>query len=520
MTASMTITDHLLQAALRYVEHGDVNGLQAVLREHPAIVRWRGIVDARGLIHAAAEVGRVDMLSVLMEAGADPNMAEGERIDEEDGPVYQPGYVPLHHAVWGGHEGAVNLLLAHGALATLTDHAGGTPLHTARKLQIAEALLKAGADPNAQCWMRYFDETLGWHFAGRPLHAAAQRGDAAMIHALVTHGAAVDGTDAITARTALHYAAARGEGEAVKVLLEHGADPDAISDEAGYGQKWGHTPLHYSAKEGHEKVVLMLLAAGADSRLLGGAQGQTAGDLASQKDHGGVAKILAMATTFARDSTTRESLKEAARHAPKFASAAKGLEGLFGLKDKGSLRSGPTFDEDTHATGKPDLPLRDADRIKNDIVKLCVDDLRAITEGLQSGDDSGLENIWEEICVQVQGEQSIFWSMYEDLVDTCVTAHVMTLNRDEKIALWLTTDDGLDWSLDQQDDDDGCLVPFSNDAILEELRSCVLSVAEDYENDRIDSYKWGSAEDEATSDEDNSVDHDSRKEDTYDGKEK
>ena len=31
-----------------------------------------------------------------------------------------------------------------------------------------------------------------------------------------------------------------------------------------------------------------------------------------------------------------------------------------------------------------------------------------------SGDDSPLENAWEEICCQVQGEESIFWDTYQD----------------------------------------------------------------------------------------------------------
>ena len=26
-----------------------------------------------------------------------------------------------------------------------------------------------------------------------------------------------------------------------------------------------------------------------------------------------------------------------------------------------------------------------------------------------SGDDSGLKNVWEEVCVQLQYEESIFW---------------------------------------------------------------------------------------------------------------
>lgn len=33
-------------------------------------------------------------------------------------------------------------------------------------------------------------------------------------------------------------------------------------------------------------------------------------------------------------------------------------------------------------------------------------------ELLTSGNDSGLKNVWEEVCVQVQGEQSYYWDAY------------------------------------------------------------------------------------------------------------
>ena len=95
MADSSTITEYLLQAALRYVEHGNIQGLREILLEL-AHVREGG--KGRSLIHAAAEVGRADMLEVLLDAGADPNMAEGERIEDMDRILYQPGHVPLHYA--------------------------------------------------------------------------------------------------------------------------------------------------------------------------------------------------------------------------------------------------------------------------------------------------------------------------------------------------------------------------------------------------------------------------------------
>ena len=41
------------------------------------------------------------------------------------------------------------------------------------------------------------------------------------------------------------------------------------------------------------------------------------------------------------------------------------------------------------------------------LVRGVVRDLQAMKDGLQSGDDSGLANIWDEVCVQVQYQESV-----------------------------------------------------------------------------------------------------------------
>jgi ankyrin repeat protein len=294
MTANSPLAYHLLQAGFRYIETRNLGGLSKVIQEHPEIAQMRDRPDGRGLIHCAAKSGRVDVISAMLDFGADPNMPEGERIADEDTPVfYQPGFVPLHYAVEAGHEKATALLLDRGAVANVADCWGATPLHNARKPLIAQALLKAGADPNAICWMRYFDEeSLGWYFAGSPLHTAGQ--DGAIIRMLVSHGADVNlEADHITKRTALHYAAALGNSAVMQELLDLKADPNALAKIPGYNSSSRMTPLHYAARNGHENAVRILLRAGARADVPGGERGETALALAKAARHRKIAFILA-----------------------------------------------------------------------------------------------------------------------------------------------------------------------------------------------------------------------------------
>jgi len=38
--------------------------------------------------------------------------------------------------------------------------------------------------------------------------------------------------------------------------------------------------------------------------------------------------------------------------------------------------------------------------------------LQAMSDGMQSGDDTPLENLWDELCGQVQYRQSMFYDAY------------------------------------------------------------------------------------------------------------
>ena len=87
---------------------------------------------------------------------------------------------------------------------------------------------------------------------------------------------------------------------------------------------------------------------------------------------------------------------------------------------------------------------------------------RKDTEQILSGEDSGLKNVWDEICVQVQSEESVFWGTYLETVEGILLGLVEALNRAERLALWAETDEGWDYVYDHRDDEDGCNDPLKS----------------------------------------------------------
>ena len=71
---------------------------------------------------------------------------------------------------------------------------------------------------------------------------------------------------------------------------------------------------------------------------------------------------------------------------------------------------------------------------------------------VQSGDDSKLQNVWDEICVQMQTEQSLSWDAYDDTARSLVAACLKTLPTHEQQALWLQTEEGSNWSLEDEEE--------------------------------------------------------------------
>mmetsp|Transcript_11516 Transcript_11516/g.31187 ORF Transcript_11516/g.31187 Transcript_11516/m.31187 type:complete len:217 (-) Transcript_11516:144-794(-) len=156
----------------------------------------------------------------------------------------------LHAAERGDLEEASRLLERGRVRADVVlPPAKTTPLHAACRLgglDMAELLLRAGADPNAR-------EATG--VGGRsPLHVAAQRevGGPGLVTALLHAGASAVLRDT-RGQTPLHSAAQAGHADITRLLLAQGGDPH-LRDWAGFNPAWW-------AKEYRHVEVLEVYAA-------------------------------------------------------------------------------------------------------------------------------------------------------------------------------------------------------------------------------------------------------------------
>lgn len=159
----------------------------------------------------AAMDGDIEAVRALLTEGADVNAPQGD------------GMTALHWAAEAGDVEMVGMLLYAGAnLQGVTRLGDYTPLHLASKAgkdRVVARLLEAGADPSAYT-------TTG---EVTPLHFAAASGSVATVEALLDHGADVDVTESVRGQTPLMLAAGRNRVAVVQLLLDQGADPSILT---------------------------------------------------------------------------------------------------------------------------------------------------------------------------------------------------------------------------------------------------------------------------------------------------
>lgn len=121
----------------------------------------------------------------------------------------------------------------------------------------------------------------------------------------------------------------------------------------------------------------------------------------------------------------------------------------------------------------------------NRLSRKVIRSLTRMTNGMQSGDDPPLKNVWDEICVQVQGQESVMWDVYSDTIQSRLLEEVTKLDTATKQAIWLQTDESIDWSVDNEDQE----VPSVCEDIAQYIfDGFVLSAAGNWTNKRIEKY--------------------------------
>jgi ankyrin len=191
--------------------------------------------DERSPLHEASAKGSVEAIQRLLDAGANINAAS------------RTGDTPLLLAGQRKTD-VVTLLLAKGADAKTRNKNGETALlrvaqyaQGKESLDLADQLLKSGADPNAAT-----------NDGRTPLINAIGSGNKAMVEKLLAAGGDINARSTNT--TAL--IAAGGRIELLKLLLEHKADPNLTTDN-------GQTALEQVVRLGNVEAARLLLDAGA-----------------------------------------------------------------------------------------------------------------------------------------------------------------------------------------------------------------------------------------------------------------
>ncbi|KAI9994970.1 hypothetical protein PInf_011850 [Phytophthora infestans] len=266
----------------------------------PSLFCWMFSHRTHNPLHVACRAGDVRVVSVLLEAGLNPNF-----LDKISGATFNLELLyelcqlrvkkvthvlgsPLHVAALHGHTQVIDLLVKFGANLDIIARSSFfsrsmrvPPIFLADSADVVECLIRHRANlllvpgggnaasttvlQRAQLSGRRELATVleewGADVALTPLHEAAAAGNLAAVQHLLSWGISADILGefqrGVHSRTPLHWAAVMGRHRVISELVKRGADVNAKDSH-------GRTPLHWAARHNYADAVEELLAVDAD----------------------------------------------------------------------------------------------------------------------------------------------------------------------------------------------------------------------------------------------------------------
>lgn len=257
---------HTRKKFLRAVADGDVALVREYLSQDTGrTTEWLGPIGDHDTtaLHVAAEARRLDIMTMLIDAGAPVNAAN------------RLGHTPLHMTMNHNTPDAAQLLIARGANIKAAANDGLTPFGRAvyyKKTDNAKLMLDHGAEIND----------------GKSLLRACMNRDAPTIALLVERGVNTHVTqEGQSNNTPAHILANYGCIDGFKILYV----ANGIADINARLTSDGNTPLHLAAIQGHIGMIEALLEAGARTDIENN-DGLTPDAAAVKKDKRQAAKLL------------------------------------------------------------------------------------------------------------------------------------------------------------------------------------------------------------------------------------
>lgn len=228
------------------IDAGDVDAVRKALAGGADPNReWPGAGSGTLLARACTSCP-IEAVRLMLDAGA-----------VVDGTLGYTRRTALHVACSVGNVELVDVLLAAGADDTTVDHNGATVLHfscSRGSVELIQLLLERGANK----------DQLTVQEAHAPLHSACAAGNLEVMRVLINAGADLENHN-WNGSTPLNFVCQKAgvHPEVVQLLLASGADFETTD-------KHGRTPLTGACMAGNLDVVKLLIRAGADGERVGG----------------------------------------------------------------------------------------------------------------------------------------------------------------------------------------------------------------------------------------------------------